>query len=185
MGKHCEDPTTTSVSHSQDDLSLNVELIFPSGPRESRQVSFPWSPSGEMSWSPSTIRDKIPFEEMHENIWTHTQLTRGGTGRVPTCLSQLSRGHHLSLHPCPQQWGRWSQPWVKFLSVAKISTSGWQLWDPGGYTVEVLWGARPSSTAFWYSQLCHCQPFWPCSKFRAFAVLGDRKSIPAASSETI
>lgn len=72
---------------------------------------------------------KNPCEEMHKNIWTLTQLTWAGTGRVPACLSQLSGGYHLSLHPCLQQWGRWRQPWVKFLSAARISTSGWQLSD--------------------------------------------------------
>lgn len=55
----------------------------------------------------STIWDKKhPCEKVHKNIWTLTQLTRGGTGRVPACLSQLSRGHHLSLHPCLQAVGK-------------------------------------------------------------------------------
>lgn len=42
---------------------------------------------------------------------------------------------------------------VKFISAARISTSGWQLWDPGGYSVEALVKSKVHSTAFWHSQL--------------------------------
>lgn len=127
-------------------LSATAKVICPwmlslfslLGPENLGRSLFPDPHQEKWADHHSTIRDKNPCEEMHKNTWTLTQLTWGGTGSVPACLSQLSRGHHLSLHPCLQQWGRWSHPGVKFLSAARIRASGWQLWDPGGYTVEAL-----------------------------------------------
>lgn len=75
---------------------------------------------------------------------------------------------------------------VKFLSAARISSSGWQLWDPGGYTVEALVRGKIHQHSFLtLPTKPRLQPFWACSKFRASALSGDRKSMPAASSETI
>lgn len=185
MGKHCEDPTTTSVSHSQDDLSLNVELIFPSGPRESRQVSFPWSPSGEMSWSPSTIREKYLLKRcMKTSEHTHNSLG--------VALAEFLPAFHSSAEdttspfiPAPSSGeGEVSRGWNSFLQPKLAPVAGscgtmevtlWkscgeqdppaQLSDTLSYTTANLSGPAQSSEhlSSWetenQSQQPHLRPF--------------------------